>query len=52
VREHRGVTRLAVEEDALVRHEHVVEDDEALGHVVAAEIGKSAASAWRGRRSC
>jgi hypothetical protein len=36
VREHRCVSGLAVEEDALVRHEDVVEDHEALGQVVAA----------------
>ena len=36
VREHRRVMRLAVEEHALVRNEHVVEDHEALRHVVPA----------------
>jgi len=36
VREHRRVARLAVEEDPLVRHEHVVEYHEALGRVMPA----------------
>ena len=33
VRERRGMRRLTVEEHALVRHEDVVEDEQALGHV-------------------
>ena len=38
--EHCGVVRLAVEEHALMGHEHVVEDHEALGIVVLARHGK------------
>ena len=36
VGEHRGQLGMAVEEDPLVGHEHVVEDHEAVGHVLAA----------------
>ena len=42
VGEHRCVRHLAVQEDALLRHEHVVEDDEALGIVVLARDGEVA----------
>jgi len=46
--EDRRLGHLAVEEDAIVGHEDVIEDDEALRVVVITETGKSRVSAWRG----